>query len=113
MILHGFILRGWNDTHMAGITRRDTVMFWPMILDYIILTGALVFLTKQLVKIRDGKKSFWIGAFFGGILFLHIGLSNLFLLPVWPLAVIPTDMIASAIAFGLAAVVANRSLNSK
>ncbi len=111
MILHGFLLRGWNDAHLAGITNREGVPpMQAMLLDYLILNAALLYLIKNLAPNKDPKKSFLIGAFFGGILFLHIGLSNVFLLPVWPLAVIPTDTIASAIAFGLAGVVANKFL---
>lgn len=99
-LLQGILLRQWNDSHLQGIRNPN---FNPLILviNYLIqMAGFLYFLVK-LEKANKSKSAALLGALYGGLLFINLGLSNYYLIPNYPLAMVISDTLATMVAFAV------------
>ena len=106
-VIQGILLRSWNSTHLAGI-QGDMFKPFPMVLNYLILAAGLLYFLIKTKAIASPKQSALTGGIFSALLFINFGLTNLSLLPYYPIAMIISDTVASVITFSIAAYLTSR-----
>jgi len=97
LVVHGFII-GPTITRprLVGIARpEDQLNFLPMLLDYLLLSIGFSYLGVLFDKNKTYKEMAVFGFLTGFLVFLHFGLSAMFILPRWPLMVAITDSVAT------------------
>jgi len=97
LVVHGFVI-GPTITRprLVGIARaEDQLNFLPMLLDYLLLSIGFSYLGILFDKNKSYKEMAVFGFLTGFLVFLHFGLSAMFILPRWPLVVVITDSLAT------------------
>lgn len=99
-IAHGLILSQFNGKYLSEVRKPVSELdMTPMIINYLVLSAAMSYLIPFVSK---GKSSEWVAVFgfiVGGVLFLNLGLGNMFLLKSWPIFLVITDTLANALVF--------------
>ena len=100
VIVHGFILHPFNKDLLVGIVSESAERnYLAITINYLALSIGLSVLIVKINKDKSYKLAGLVGAIVGSLLFLNYGLSNMFILPEWPLLVVITDTMGVAVIF--------------
>ena len=100
--MHGFILHPFNKDLLVGIVSESAERnYLAITINYLALSIGLSVLIVKINKEKSYRLAGLIGAVVGGLLFLNFGLSNMFILPEWPLLVVITDTMGVAVIFSI------------
>jgi len=110
-VIQGMLLRSWNSAHLVGI-QGDTFKPLPLILNYLVMAAGLLYFLLKTKAIANPRLSALLGGILSVLLFINFGLTNLSLLPRYPIEMIISDTLAGVVIFSIAAYLTSR-LNKK
>ncbi|HUQ84787.1 MAG TPA: DUF2177 family protein [Candidatus Limnocylindrales bacterium] len=92
----------FNHEMLEGIiSGPESRNFSLLAINYFLLSLGFTYLILKLNRDKDYGKSATIGFVAGMLLFINYGLSNMFILPAWPVFVAVTDAIGTGVVFAL------------